>query len=436
MVRPPTQATQVQNPLNSWQLIIINVGFVGVHVVWGLQMANGSAIFESLGAKAQQIPLLWLAAPVTGLIVQPLVGYWSDRTCSPLGKRRPYFLAGALFGCVTLAALPLARGLTMAVLLLWLLNLWVNVAMTPFRSYVVDVVPLPQQTTAYTWQSCAHGLGAFTASAMPWGVVHLWRQHPFSLLGNFPASIECSLWLGSALFLGALLLTVTQSPRPLQNNATSPEAGIDPAPFSISTALRHCPPLLKQLSWVQGLSWISMFCLFLYFPPAVARDIFGAHFEISDLYAQGIEWTGLCFALLNLTCMAVSLGLPHLARRIDLPTLHGACLLVGALSLGSLHWVSDRYLLLGPMVGLGVAWASMLSMPYAMLARVLPPELNGLYMGLFNCSITLPQIFVSLGLGQLVQTWVGGDRMAIVALGGIAMLISALLSFPIGSKKF
>ena len=416
-----------QRPLTALQLVAMNLGFAGVQMAWGLQMANASSIFESLGATASQIPILWLAAPMTGLIIQPVVGYWSDRTQSPLGKRRPYFLVGGLIGTIALIGLPFAGNLAIATSLIWLLDIFVNVAMTPFRSFVVDVVPEPQRTLAFTTQSFSHGFGAFLASLLPWCLLHLFH---FQARDHIDPSVQLSLWIGAGVFGLGLIATVVFAPPDL---ATHPEDAETTA-LSMKEALMQIPPILKQLSWVQSFSWMGIFCVFLYFPPAVAHNIFGATSEFSPQYAPGIAWSGVCFALFNLVCVLVSLGLSTLAKRFALTELHGYALVCGSVSLMLLPLVHTPILLALPMVGLGLAWASMLSIPYALLSDGVPESLNGFYMGLFNCLITLPQILVSLGLGWILHQFLGGDRMLAVALGGVLMGFAAIQSFRISAK--
>ena len=381
---------------------------------------------ESLGAQSSQISLLWLAAPFSGLIIQPLVGYWSDRTQSPLGKRRPYFLVGGIIGAVALACLPFSSNLAIAVSLIWLLDIFANVAMTPFRSFVVDVVPEAQRTFAFTTQSFSSGIGACLASILPWCLLHLFHFQPLTQVDN---SVRIALWIGAVVFGVSLLGTVIFSPPDL--TPTPQQQKAPKVDQSFWQALIQMPPIMKQLFWVQSLSWMAIFCIFLYFPTAVAHNVFGAVSELSSQYSSGIAWAGICLAFLNLICVLVSLGLSRLAQAIPLTTLHGYALLCGGLGLASLPLIQTPLLLLVPMFGIGITWASMLSIPYALLSEGVPEELNGLYMGMFNCFITLPQILVSLGLGWVMNHYLGGDRMVAVALGGVLMGLAAVQSFRI-----
>lgn len=423
---PVLEPIEIQSPskLTPLQLVMMNLGFAGIQMVWGLQMANASSIFESLGARASQIPILWLAAPVSGFVIQPLVGYWSDRTQSPWGKRRPYFFVGGVIGSLAVVALPFSPSLAIAVTLTWVLDVFINVAMTPFRSFVVDVVPEPQRTLAFSTQSFSHGLGAFLASLLPWCLLHLFHFPHLTLVDD---SVRISLWIGALVLGGSLMGTILFA---------SPDLPSRPKPrtiraveISFKQALLKMPLVMKRLFWVQSLSWMAIFCVFLYFPPAVAHNIFGASSQLSELYAPGIAWAEICLAFFNLICMGVSLILPRMAQSFSLTTIHGGALVCGAMGLLSLPWVHSPLLLLVPMLGLGIAWASMLSIPYTLLSAGVPEELNGLYMGVFNCFITLPQILVSLGLGWFMHQYLGGDRLVTVALGGILMFLAAVQSF-------
>ena len=422
----------------------MSLGYLGIHIAWGLQMANSSALFESLGARIQQLPLLWIVAPLSGLLIQPLVGLASDRTQSRLGKRQPYMLVGALFSFIALALIPHASSLWFAFLLIGVLDIFANICMTPFRSFVVDKVHPNQQTQAFSMQSVALGLGVVIASILPWCLEQLGGETQTATMGAFPTSITLSFYVGSVILLGSVLWTLWTAPPDIavdledigstnmpSENTNLKELGDDnPSPQSRSPlqALLQMPVIMKQLAWVKGFSWGGLFCLFLYFPPAVAHNIFGAQFEVSSQYAAGIEWAGLCIGLLYLVSCIVSFGLPAIAQQFSLPLIHAGCLFVGAVGLIALHWVHSPMGLLLPICGLGVALASMLSLPYAMLAEAVPIEDNGLYMGIFNCFIVLPQMLVSVTLGWVVSEWLGGDRMSAVVLGGGLMLISAIMS--------
>ncbi|NEP18969.1 MAG: SLC45 family MFS transporter [Leptolyngbya sp. SIO4C1] len=413
----------------------MNFGFLGIQFGWGLQMANASAIFESLGAEVHQLPLLWLAAPLTGLIVQPVIGFMSDRTWTPLGRRRPYFLGGAILSSIALVFMPNSPNLWVAAGLLWLLDASVNVSMTPFRSFVSDLVPDHQQTAGFSMQSLLLGLGAVIASALPWLIAHGLHTQPVG--HGVPPSVKLSFYVGAAVFLGAVLWTVvtTSETKPEPSEQAASPTDFRRAFSTIGQAFTTMPPTMRQLAWVQCFSWLGLFCMFLYLPPAIARNIFGATELGSELYAAGIEWAGLCMATYNLVCCLFSLSLPRLSRLLGQRLTHTLCLLAGAAGLVSLGVIHSPYWVLLSMVGVGLAWASMLSLPYAMLVESLPAEQNCLYMGIFNCFIVIPEIIASLGLGWVMRYWLGSDRMLAVVLGGALMFVGAILAQRIRLPK-
>ncbi|MGB3310817.1 MAG: MFS transporter [Nodosilinea sp.] len=427
---------QVKPELSFWQLWNMSIGFFGIQFGWGLQMANTSAIFEQLGADADQIPILWLAAPLTGLIVQPIIGNLSDNTWGVLGRRRPYFLVGAILASLALLWMPNAGNLWMAVGLLWILDTAANISMEPFRAFVSDLLPPKQRTKGFTMQSLFIGLGAVLASALPWVLANVFGVQE-SASGGVPLVVKISFYTGAVFFLGTVLWTVfTTEERPPRDMEAFREQqerrlGVGSTVREIVTAFQQMPPTMRQLAWVQAFSWLGMYCVFLYFPPAVAHNLFGASDESSPLYSQGIEWAGICIAAYNAVCFGVSFVLPRLAAATSRPVAHALCLTCGGLGLISLLFVpSPRWVLL-PMVGLGVAWSSLLSLPYAMLAGALPARKGGIYMGIFNMFIVLPEIIISLGLGWIMAHLLDNNRLLAVVLGGVCFLIAVPLTLRV-----
>jgi maltose/moltooligosaccharide transporter len=414
----------------------MSIGFFGIQFGWGLQMANTSAIFEHLGADADQIPILWLAAPLTGLIVQPIIGNLSDNTWGALGRRRPYFLIGAIFASLALVWMPNAGSLWMAVGLLWILDTAANISMEPFRAFVSDLLPPKQRTKGFTMQSLFIGLGAVLASALPWLLANVFGVND-SVTNGVPLVVKISFYTGAAFFLGTVIWTVfTTEERPPRDMEAFREQqerrlGVSSTVREIITAFQQMPATMRQLAWVQAFSWLGMYCFFLYFPPAVAHNLFGASSESSPLYSQGIEWAGICIAAYNAVCFGMSFLLPRLARMTSRPIAHALCLTCGGLGLISLWFVpSPRWALL-PMLGLGIAWSSLLSLPYAMLAGALPARKGGIYMGIFNMFIVLPEIIVSLGLGWIMAHLLDNNRLLAVVLGGVCFLIAVPLTLRV-----
>ncbi|MEM1278693.1 MAG: MFS transporter [Cyanobacteria bacterium P01_H01_bin.152] len=408
----------------------MSFGFLGIQFGWGLQMANTSAIFEYLGAQADQIPILWLAAPLTGLIVQPIIGNLSDNTWGVLGRRRPYFLVGAILASLALIWLPNAGSLWMAVGLLWLLDTAANISMEPFRAFVGDLLPAKQRTKGFAMQSLFIGLGAVLASALPWALSHLFNGPAEATANGVPQVVKLAFYIGAGCFLSTVLWTVmTTEERPPRDMAAFREQqerrlGIGATVREIYVALKQMPRTMRQLAWVQGFSWLGMYCVFLYFPPAIAHNLFAATDETSALYSQGIEWAGLCIAAYNAVCFGVSFLLPKLATATSRPVAHALCLACGGLGLISLWFVPSPGWVLLPMVGLGVAWSSILSLPYAMLVGALPAKKGGIYMGIFNMFIVLPEIMVSLGLGWIMAHLLDNNRLLAVVLGGFCFLVA------------
>ncbi len=420
-------------PMNTVAIWNMSFGFLGIQFGWALQMANMSAIYEYLGATPDQIPLLWLAAPLTGLLVQPIIGHISDRTWSPrFGRRRPFFVIGAVLSSLALIAMPMSSTLWMAAGLLWILDASINISMEPFRAFVADLLPPRQRTRGFATQSLFIGLGAVIASAMPWMLTN-WFGVAASAPGTIPATVRYSFYVGAAAFFGAVMYTVlTTKEKPPEDMAAfererARSAGIAAGAREILAAIKTMPETMKQLALVQICTWLGLFCMWLYFSTAVARDIFGATDTSSPLYQQGVEWAGLCFGAYSAVCFVFSFFLPGMAKTFGAKRTHSLCLLAGAAGLGSVAVISNPNLLLLSMVGVGIAWASILSIPYALLSTSLPAGKTGVFMGIFNFFIVIPEIVASLGFGWVMNTLLDNNRMAAVVAGGVFMALAALL---------
>jgi maltose/moltooligosaccharide transporter len=422
----------MQKPTKSfWQIWNMSFGFLGIQFGWGLQMANMSAIYEYLGARADQIPILWLAAPLTGLIVQPLIGHASDHTWGRLGRRRPYFLTGALLSSLALIFMPRASALWMAAGLLWVLDASINISMEPFRAFVADLLPEQQRTRGFAMQSLFIGLGAVVASALPWMLTNWFHIGPGAAGHAIPWTVRLSFYMGAVAFLGAVLWTIITTkeypPDDLEafRAMKSQKSGL--AVGEILQDIANMPRTMRQLAPVQLLTWLGLFCMWLYFPVAVAHNVFGAADTSSPLYTSGIEWGGICFGLYSAVCFAYSLVLPAIARAIGRKNTHSLSLVCGALGLISVVFIHDKYLLLLTMVGVGIAWASTLAMPYSVLAGSLPENKIGIYMGIFNFFIVTPEIIASLFFGWVMNHLLNNNRLTAVVAGGCFLLIAALL---------
>ncbi len=417
-----------------WQIWNMSFGFLGIQFGWGLQMANMSAIYEYLGARADQIPILWLAAPLTGLIVQPIIGHASDRTWGRLGRRRPYFLAGAILSSLALIVMPRSSALWMAAGLLWILDASINISMEPFRAFVADLLPESQRTRGFAMQSLFIGLGAIVASALPWLLTNVFHLASQTAPGKIPFTVKLSFEIGAVAFFGAVLWTIlTTKEYPPENLAEfqkmkSEHSGLAASAQEILTSIREMPRTMRQLAWVQICTWLGLFCMWLYFPVAVARNVFGAQDTNSPFYAAGIEWGGVCFGMYSAVCFGFSLVLPALAQRFGRKTTHSLCLICGGLGLLSVAFIHSKFLLLLSMTGVGIAWASTLSMPYSILAGSLPSGKTGVYMGIFNFFIVIPEITASLGFGWVMAHLLNNNRLSAVVAGGVFLMLAAALT--------
>lgn len=426
----------MQRPrLSPSQMFNMSFGFLGIQFGWGLQLANMSAVYERLGARPDQVPLLWLAAPMTGLLVQPVIGALSDRTWGPLGRRRPYFLTGAILASIALFLMPTSTTLWMAATLLWILDASINISMEPFRAFVADKLPLSQRTHGFVMQSLMIGIGASLANALPY-LFALFGVRG-NTAGGIPTSVRYSFETGAVVFLLAVLWTVfTTTEFPPEDMAAFERAkrgrmGLGPLVAEIGDSLRKMPATMRQLAIVQLVTWLGLFCMWLFFVPAVARHVFGATDPQSALYTQGIEWGGLTFSFYSITCFLVALALPRLADLTSRKIVHAGALVCGGIALLSFFVIHDKYVLWLTMIGVGIAWASILSMPYAILSSALPPERMGVYMGIFNFFIVIPEITAALTFGPISRTVFGATNpntpLYFVLIGGCALLVAAAL---------
>ena len=438
-----------QPPLSLPAIWNMSFGFLGIQFGWGLQMANMSPIYKYLGAADEQIGRLWLAAPLTGFIVQPLIGAMSDRTWGPLGRRRPYFLVGAILSSLALLLMPnsglLADWLTphlpkfyMAAGLLWILDASINVSMEPFRAFIADKLPDHQRGTGFAMQSFFIGVGAVVAGLLPYILRHWFNVSSEADGANaLPTNVKISFYIGAAAFLSAVLWTVISTPEnPPENLAEfrrkkAATRGLGHLLKEIPDALIKMPVTMRRLALVQFFTWLGLFCMWLHFSNAVPV-IFGSSDTGSDLFKRGAEWAGVCYAVKDAVTFLAAFALMAAAQRMDRRRLHAACLVVGGLGLlaiGFIHGEENKFLLLLALGLGGIAWASILSMPYAILSGTLPPERVGVYMGIFNFFIVLPEILAALFFGDLVKTYLHGNLVHAVMAGGAFMFIAAALLY-------
>ncbi|RME67618.1 MAG: MFS transporter [Verrucomicrobia bacterium] len=418
---------RVYSLFDIWNL---SFGFFGIQFGWGLQMANMSAIYQYLGADESAIPLLWLAAPVTGLIVQPIIGYYSDRTWTRLGRRRPYFLVGAILASLALVAMPNSSALWMAAGLLWVLDASVNISMEPFRAFVGDLLLPEQRKVGFAMQSLLIGLGAVLSSSLPWLLTNVFGLTGETEAGQIPLSVHIAFYIGAAVFLGAVLYTILTTPENPPEDLEAFErhkretAGVGNAFAEIFRGIITMPRVMRQLAVVQFFTWLGLFCMWIYFAPAVGKGVFGG-VPGTPAYQAGVEWAGVCFSVYNGVAFVFSFLLVRLVKRHSAKSLHRIFLIFAGAGLLSVGLWGNKYGLLVSMVGVGVGWASILAMPYAMLSNGIPAEKMGFYMGVFNFFIVLPQILAATLLGKVVELALGGEAMPVVMIGGVSMLLAA-----------
>jgi maltose/moltooligosaccharide transporter len=482
----------VKPPLSFWQIWNMCCGFLGLQFGFALQNANVSRIFQTLGAGLEQVPLLWIAAPLTGLLVQPVIGYWSDRTWTRLGRRRPYFLAGAVLSAAALWLMPRAPSLWIAAGLLWMLDASINVAMEPFRAFVGDQLPPRQRATGYAMQSFFIGIGAVVGSMLPWLLARAGVHNDTSaVLGAaaIPDTVRYAFDCGAVILLLAVGWTVVRAreypPEQLFAFAdNAPElqeppggskgkrgkgllwsgagaagvavtglARLDPQLYLLSAGallwgvallakgtyrgaglfatLMHdietMPHTMRSLAPVQFFSWLALFSMWIYTTPAVAQVHFGATDPHSAVYNLGANWVGVLFAAYNGFAAVAAAVIPLIVRRVGLRVSHLINLWLGGLALLSFLFIRDPNWLLLAMLAMGFAWASVLALPYALLSASLPARKMGIYMGIFNFFIVIPQLVAASVLGLILKVFFGGAPIYALAIGGLSFMIAGLL---------
>jgi len=422
------------------QIVNMSVGFFGIQFGWDLQRANMGPIYEYLHANADTIPLLFLAAPLTGLLVQPVIGYMSDHTWHPRwGRRRPYFFTGAVVSTIALIFMPHSSALWIAAGLLWVLDVFGNVAMEPFRAFVADKLSEKQRTQGFVMQSLMVGLGGSIASALPWMMTNWLHFKNTAASGTIPDNVKWSFYIGAFFFLASVLYTVFTSkeypPAEAPADEQEPKAGLAAGAREILESIATMPRRMKALALVQFFTWPGLFLMWFYYSTAVARNIFGATSETQALYSEGVSFAGLTLSYYSVVTFLFAFMLPAIAGKLGRKTTHSLCLLCGAIGLVSVAFVSDKYMLFACMTGVGIAWASILSMPYAMLSGVLPEKKIGVYMGIFNFFIVLPEIIASLGFGWVMKNLLHNDRLLAVQIGGGLMFLAAGICYWLIDEK-
>lgn len=482
--------------LSFWQIWNMCFGFLGIQFGFALQNANASRIFETLGAPMDAVPGLWIAAPLTGLLVQPVIGYLSDRTWTRWGRRRPYFMVGALFTTLALLVMPNSPALWIAAGTLWVLDASINVSMEPFRAFVGDNLSPRQRPTGYAMQSFFIGVGAIVASFLPYVLAHYGVANTAGP-GEVPDTVRYAFYAGAGVLLVAIGWTVFStkeySPQQLASfdDAEPPAAhhaqavGGPPPMWQIAiwlglgvflafaiawrdgdrmlyvlaglcagyglllwisrlvpgthmvaaivADLRAMPQAMRRLAWVQFFSWFALFAMWIYTTAAVAGHHFGATDPASAAYNEGANWVGVLFGAYNGFAALAALLIPPMVRAIGLRWSHLLNLWLGGAGLISLMLIRDPHWLLLSMVGVGFAWASILSLPYALLSDSVPAAKMGVYMGIFNFFIVIPQLVAASALGFVLRTLFGGQPMLVLVLGGCSLLVAGLCALRVPS---
>ncbi|WP_045728935.1 MFS transporter [Xanthomonas sp. GPE 39] len=413
------------------RVLALNAGFFGVQYSFGLQQSNMSPIYNYLGADHANLPYLWLAGPMTGLVLQPVVGVLSDRTVTRWGRRMPYMVVGALVCSVCLLTMPFSVALWMAVLLLWLLDAANNVAMEPYRALVSDVLTQPQRPLGYLTQSAFTGLAQTLAYATPPLLVWLGMNQDAANAHHIPYVTIAAFAIGAAFSAVSILLTAYSVREPklspqalerLRHASVGPLATVR----EIVDAIRQMPPTMRQMALVMLFQWYAMFCYWQYIVLSLSTTLFGTTAADSHGFREAGLVNGQIGGFYNFVAFLAAFAMVPVARRVGPKFTHVACLIAAGVGMWLLPSIHDRWLLLLPMVGIGLAWASMMGNPYLMLANSIPPERTGVYMGLFNLFIVLPMLIQIVTLPLYYDSVLQGDPRNVIRLAGGLMLAAAV----------
>lgn len=427
----------LQKPkLSFWQIWNMSFGFFGIQFGFALQNGNASRILSTFGADVEHLSWFWLAAPLTGMIVQPLIGYYSDRTWTSLGRRRPYFLTGAILASTALMLMPnsqflasLLPPLYVGAGILMVMDASFNVAMEPFRALVADLLPTEQRTFGFSIQTALIGFGAVIGSWLPIIFAEFFGVEKTSLTGGVPYNVTISFYIGAVIFLIAILWTVitTKEFPPDTEYLKEEKAKGTKGLTQILTDFAQMPRTMKQLGLVQFFSWFALFSMWVFTTSAVATHVYGLPGDdhSSLTFNKAGNWVGFIFGVYNGVSAIYALMLPFIAARIGRKLTHSVSLLAGGIGLISIYFIHDPNLLIYSMIGVGMAWASILAMPYAILAGAIPPQKMGIYMGVFNFFITLPQIFNGIVGGPIVKYVYGSQAIYSIVMAGVFLLIAA-----------
>lgn len=425
-------------PLTLQQIILMNFGFFGIQYSFGLQQTAINPIFSFLNANPEELPLLNLAGPMTGLIIQPLIGAMSDRTWSPRwGRRKPYFLIGALGCSLCLFAYPFSTALWMAVLLLWLLDASNNTAMEPYRAFIADRLPPEQHASGFLTQSFFTGLGITLANV---SLFFFQKSIAGETASGIPYWVFGSFFVGAICSIGSVLLSVSKTPEIPPTEAElaairAKKGGLVAAITEIAEAIKEMPKPLWQLALVYLFQWYAMFCYWQYVSHSIAQSVWKATSENKELYSEAVAWTGLVNGFYNVVTFLSAFALVAVARKYGAKWVHAGALILAAVGLWMFPHISNKYMLFVPMIGFGIAWASMMGVPYIIAVAAIPRERYGVYMGIINMMIVIPMLIQTLTFGKVYHNFLGATPGNAIMFAGALLFMAAMATLLIKTPK-
>lgn len=434
--------------LSFWQIWNMSFGFLGIQMGFALQNANASRILQIFGADVHELSWFWIIAPLMGLVVQPIIGYYSDKTWGKFGRRKPYFLVGAILASIGLVLMPQADIFTAFLPALWvgagflmIMDASFNIAMEPFRALVGDNLRTDQRTAGFSIQTALIGFGAVIGSWLPYALTNWFGVSNETSSGVVPSNLLWSFIIGAIILIFSILVTVTTtkeySPEELASfdneSIETEEEKENSSLLDIFEDFKKMPVTMRQLSWVQFFSWFGLFGMWVFATPAIAQHIYGLEFTDSSsiTYQNAGDWVGILFGIYNLVSAFYAFALPYIAKKIGRKKTHAISLIIGGLGLLSIYIMPDENWLIISMIGVGIAWASILAMPYAILAGSISAKKMGVYMGIFNFFIVIPQIINALIGGPLVRYAYNNEAIFALMISGVSFLIAAALVYKV-----
>lgn len=435
----------IKPKLSFMQILSMSMGFMGIQMGFAIQNANASRILQIYGADVSHLSWFWIVAPLTGMIVQPIIGHYSDQTWCRLGRRRPFFLIGAVLTAIALLLMPNA-GMFSAFMpavfvgagFLMIMDASINVTMEPFRALVADMLPDEQTTTGFSVQTFLIGIGAVAGSWLPYVLLNWFGIGTDTTDSGVPLNLVYSFYIGATVLIITILWTVfttkEYSPDKLASYTNCGTKDMKPKFIDMFKDMFSMPKTMLQLGVVQFFSWIALFGMWVYSTPAVAQHVYGVTDPESPIYQQAGDWVGILFGIYNFVAMAFALLLIPISKLLGRKTTHAVALTIGGMCLISMFFITDPVMLVLSMLGVGIAWASILAMPYAILTPLLPAGKTGVYMGIFNFFITIPQIINALFSGLILKYVFGLQSIWMIMLSGIFLIIGAVTVMIIKEK--